>query len=356
MITSEIETLARDTLEKFEVPGIAVLAARGDAPVESLYIGTDAAGVPVGAGSFFIIASLTKLATALCVLRLADEGALAPDDPLGKYFPEAASAREGVTLRTLLCHISGLPQDLSDGGTLYGTPVTWDDIQRECLRVKLERTPRTRVVYGNVGYGLLAMVAERAAQARFRDVLQRLVLKPLGIEGYLGDEPPRAPVRIADVRSRHAGTEIEPYNSRYYRSLALPWSQLVTTPAGALQLVRAYAGNPRNFLSDTLRQQAVTSQTDDLPGGYGGHFDYAKCAWGLGADIKGDKKPHWTPQGASPRTFGHAGASGCIVWHDPEADVSWGIFGTRTAENAWLVRGGPKIGAAILDGMNNTND
>lgn len=349
MENNSIASLARDTLENFEMSGIAVLAARADAAPDALYIGTDAAGAPVGASSLFIVASITKLATALCILRLADAGALTLDDALAKYVPDAAAAREGVTLRALLCHMAGLPQDIPNGGELYGAPLTWNDIARECLRVELERAPRTRVVYGNVGYGLLAIAVELVTQDNFEAVLQKLVLRPLGIEGYLGVEPPRAPMKIADVRSRHAGTNIEPYNSRYYRSLALPWSQLVTTAEGALKLARAYAGLPRAFLSDALRYKAVQNQTGDLPGGYGGRFEYEKCAWGLGVDLKGDKKPHWTPPNASPRTFGHAGASGCVVWHDPDANVSWGIFGTRTADNAWLVRGAPKIAAKILE-------
>ncbi len=351
MITPRVETLARETIEKFEMRGIAILAARGDGAVESLYIGTDAAGAPFGADSFFIVASLTKLATALCVLRLTDAGAMALDDPLAKYLPDAASARAGVTLRALLCHTAGMPPDLPNGDALYGKPLTWQAIARECLRVELERAPRTRVVYGNIGFGLLALAVERVTHNDFAATLRQLVLQPLGIEGYLGDEPPRAPMKIADVRSRYANTAYEPFNSRYYRALALPWSQLVTTPQDALKLVRAYAGLPRDFLSDALRHEAVQNQTDDLPGGYGGVFEYEKCAWGLGVDIKGAKKPHWTPPSASPRTFGHAGASGCVVWHDPDAKVTWSIFGARTADNGWLVREGPKIGAALLDAV-----
>jgi CubicO group peptidase (beta-lactamase class C family) len=157
-------------------------------------------------------------------------------------------------------------------------------------------------------------------------------------------------MRIADVRSHHAGTVLEPYNSRYYQSLGLPWSGLLTTPAGALRLVRAFAGTPAGYLSAALRLEATSNQTDDLPGGYGGRFDYPRAPWGLGVDLRGDKKPHWTPPRASPQTFGHAGASGCVAWHDPVANVTWAILGTRTADNAWLVREAPRIGQAILDG------
>ena len=352
---SEIETIARETKQKFEVPGLAILYQRGDAEIQSLFLGTDAVGKPVTRDSLFIVASITKLATALSVLRLVDANQIALDDELEKFLPDARAAQHGVTVRTLLCHISGLPMDLPNEHELYGVAKSWDEIQNECLNVQLERAPRTRVVYGNVGYGLLARIVERVTQKTFLDALRALVLQPLNIEGSLGDEPPRAVMTLADVRSRHVGTDIEPYNSRYYRALGLPWSGLITNADGALKLVRAFArfagrnNEPRDFLSDALRHEATQNQTDSLPGGYGGRFDYPVAWWGLGVDLRGDKKPHWTPTNASPYTFGHAGASGCVAWHDPEKNVSWAILGTRTADNAWLVRGAAKIGTAMLE-------
>jgi beta-lactamase class C len=336
-------------LEKFEVPGIAVLAATGSAEADVLITGTDAVGAPLTRSSLFNLASVTKLATALCVLRLADRSELQLDDPLAQVLPEARAAQPGVTVRSLLCHTSGLPLDIPNGDQLYGKAMTWDTLARECLNVELERPPGTRVVYGNVGFGLLALVVERVTRRRFFTVLTQEVLTPLGIEGYLGAEPPRPPVVIADVRSRHAGTDLEPYNSAYFRGLGLPWSGLVTTPEGALNLVRAFAGVPAGYLTEPTRREATENQTDDLPGGYGAQFDYRLAPWGLGVDLRGAKSPHWTPDNASPRTFGHAGASGCVVWHDPEVNVSWAILGARTADNAWLVRAGPRIGKAILN-------
>lgn len=349
MLSSEIQTTAREVMSKFEVPGLVLLARRGDGEIEAFVEGSDAAGSPVTRESLFIVASITKLATALTVLRLIDLAVLALDDSLAKYLPEAKAAQDGVTLRRLLCHTAGLPQDLPNEHELYGTPMVWSEIGQECLQVELERPPQTRVVYGNVGYGLLALVVEHVTNKTFLSALDELVLEPLGMVGYLGDEPPVEPVRIEGVRSRHIGTEIEPYNSRYYRMLGLPWSGLITDADGALKLVAAYAGAPHGFLSEGLRQDAITSQTNDLPGGYGGRFDYPHCPWGLGVDLRGDKLPHWTPQNASPRTFGHAGASGCVAWHDPDKQISWVILGTRTADNAWLVRGAPGIAGKILE-------
>jgi CubicO group peptidase (beta-lactamase class C family) len=208
--------------------------------------------------------------------------------------------------------------------------------------------PRTRVVYGNVGYGLLALVVERVTNMSFSHALRELVLDPLGIEAYLGDALPREPMKLLGVRSRHVGTPLEPYNSSYYLSLGLPWSGLITTPLGVLKLVNAFAGYS-GLLSPSIRVLATENQTDSLAGGYGAAFDYPLCPWGLGVDLRGAKKPHWTPSNASARTFGHAGATGCVAWHDPDKNISWAILGTRTADNAWLVRGAPKIAQQLLE-------
>lgn len=348
MVPTEIQRITCEVMSKFDVPGIALLMRRGDGEIEMFVEGTDATGKAITRASLFIVASITKLATALTVLRLIDLGVLGLDDALGEYLPKAKAVHEGVTLRTLLCHTAGLPRDLPNEHELYGTPMVWSDIGSECLRVGLEIPPRTRVMYGNVGYGLLALVVEYMTGKSFLGALRELVLDPLEIEGYLGDEPPIEPVKIKGVQSSHVGTDLEPYNSRYYRLLGLPWSGLITNADGALKLARAYAGETPGFLSATLRQKATADQTNGLPGGYGGRFDYPHCPWGLGVDLRGDKRPHWTPKNASQRTFGHAGASGVVVWHDPDKNVSWAIFGTRTADNAWLVRGAPEIAEKIL--------
>ena len=44
--------------------------------------------------------------------------------------------------------------------------------------------------------------------------------------------------------------------------------------------------------------------------------------WGLGVELRDEKRPHWTGSQNSPRTFGHYGSSGTFIWVDPEADVA----------------------------------
>src|SRR5207244_181967 len=103
---------------------------------------------------------------------------------------------------------------------------------------------------------------------------------------------PRPAARPRDVRGRVAGTEIEPFNSAFWRSLAMPWAGLITTAEGALGLVRAFTGD---FLRPGTRARATGDQTGGLDGGFGGPLLWRPSPWGLGPELRGRKRPHWAP-------------------------------------------------------------
>jgi len=69
---------------------------------------------------------------------------------------------------------------------------------------------------------LLAIAVERVTGHPFARAIDELVLQPLGVEGYLGAEPPRPPARIGGDLGEHIGTDLEPFNSAFWRSLAFP--------------------------------------------------------------------------------------------------------------------------------------
>ena len=54
---------------------------------------------------------MTKQFTAAAILRLVEEGVLALDDPLERFFPEAPDDKAHITLHQLLTHSSGLSDD-----------------------------------------------------------------------------------------------------------------------------------------------------------------------------------------------------------------------------------------------------
>ncbi len=337
-------------MKSSQIPGMIVAATYGDHDPLYLVVGTDADERPIDRESLFPVASLTKLATALSILRLVDQQRIALDDELFHYVPEAIAAQPDVTIRRLLCHISGLPPDVSPELAPYTPELDWPTLADACLQTPLETLPDERVEYSNAGYGLLALVVERIVGRPFNQALGELVLEPLGIEAYLHDEPPRPPGRLTGQRGRHVGTELEAYNSRFWRSLGLPWSGLVTTVDGALTLVRAFHDTPHDFLQPATRAEATRNQVGELSCNLFGIIPWAHCQWGLGPELRDSKDPHWAPPESSPLSFGHAGQSGCLAWADPQAEVAWAMVGTRTADSGWLLRRGPAVGAAILHG------
>ena len=273
-------------------------------------------------------------------------GALALDAPLARYLPDAAASRPGVTPRRLLSHSAGLPVDLAPGAAPYEHGLSWADLARACLATPLAAAPGERVCYSNVGYGLLAIVVERLAGRPFPLALRELVLVPLGVEGFLGEEPPRPPARLGGRLGEHAGSDREPFNSAFWRGLALPWAGLIITAAGALTLVRAFGGAPAGFLPPELLAEATADQTDGVGGGTPGFLEWPRCPWGLGPELRGAKRPFYLPDAASPAAYGHVGASGSLAFADPEAGVAWAMLAPRTLPGWWLRW--PAIGAAIL--------
>ncbi len=339
------QTLAK-ILDPLRVPGVVVAAAHAEQQPFFFVYGSDADGVALRIDSCFPVASITKLATALAVLRLVDRGEITIESPLTNYLPEAL----GLTVESVLCHTSGLALDLSATEAPYARGLDWATLKQACLAATPEAAPGTRVQYSNIGYGLLAALVEAQTGLGFADALQQLVLVPLGIQGYLGQDPPQTAVQLADVRGPHAHTDIEPFNSSFWRSLAMPWAGLVTNAAGALALVQAFLGYPVGFLQPETCILAISDHTNGLPGGFAPPMFWPHSAWGLGPELRGEKQPHWLPLGM-PHAFGHSGASGCLAWADPTTQVAWVILGTRTAGSGWLLRRGPALCEAVLQSI-----
>src|SRR5215210_5880542 len=176
LISQNVRNAVGEVLRAARVPGMVLAVARGQAPVDVVAIGDDALGHPLARDTLFPVASITKLATALAVLRLAEQGALTLDDQLSEHLPEAVAAQHGVTIRALLCHTAGLPIDVADALAPHAPGLDWPHLRAACLETPLEAPPGARVQYDNVGYGLLAAVVERHTERDFADALRDLVL------------------------------------------------------------------------------------------------------------------------------------------------------------------------------------
>jgi D-alanyl-D-alanine carboxypeptidase len=132
----------------------------------------------------FLIGSVSKTFVAAVVLQLIGEGALALDEEVG-------SIAEGVALRQLLNHTSGLPDYYADFDSLIA-PYRADRGYKPNLtpRGALELVharprlfpPGAGWEYSGGNYLALGLIVEEATGTTLREELKRRIAEPLGLE------------------------------------------------------------------------------------------------------------------------------------------------------------------------------
>jgi len=127
------------------------------------------------------IASLSKGFTAMAIMMLAEQGKLTYDDPITKYLPELANFSNGITIRHLLTHTSGIP-DVGDLG-IDDPNLTNAKALKTLAELKSNfREPGRKYQYSNTGYLMLATIVERVTEKKFSVFLSEKILDPLGMK------------------------------------------------------------------------------------------------------------------------------------------------------------------------------
>lgn len=170
-------------LEKAESHGfhgtISILGRDGKAIFEGAY-GTadDASGDPFASATAVDLGSIGKSFTAAAILLLEEDGALSVDDRLGDIFPNAPADKADITLHQLLTHTAGLPDELGEADE----KLTRDEMVQQILAADLLFTPGERFEYSDIGYALLAAVADHTAGKGFRDFVRARIFEPANLE------------------------------------------------------------------------------------------------------------------------------------------------------------------------------
>jgi CubicO group peptidase (beta-lactamase class C family) len=130
------------------------------------------------------IASVTKSFTAMAVLILRDEGKLALEDKLSKFFSGLPSFADSITVHQMLVHTSGLitygnsvPKDLSRPMNDY------DVLEIVKKQDSTNFKPGTKFRYSNTAYVLLGLIVEKVSGMGFDAFLNSKVFKPLKMSG-----------------------------------------------------------------------------------------------------------------------------------------------------------------------------
>lgn len=140
--------------------------------------------------SLFRIASMTKSFTAMAVLQLRDEGKLRLDDPISAYIPQTknfidlADDAPPITVRHLLTHSAGFPEDNPWGDRQL------QDSNDELMRLikqglSFSNVPGISYEYSNLGFTLLGYIVSKVSGKPYRQYISETILRPLGMDHTL---------------------------------------------------------------------------------------------------------------------------------------------------------------------------
>lgn len=143
--------------------------------------------IPVNSETVFRIASMTKSFTAMAILQLRDAGKLSLDQPAYTYYPllknikyPAADAPH-ITVRDLLTHSAGFPEDNPWGDRQLAKN---DQQLVELLQQQLSfsTTPQTSYEYSNLGFAILGKIISNVSGTPYQAYIQQHIWLPLGMK------------------------------------------------------------------------------------------------------------------------------------------------------------------------------
>jgi len=296
------------------------------------------------------IYSATKGVTAVCAMRLMDQGRLDPDKPVAAYWPEfRGHGKEVITVRMLLNHTAGMVglRKQLPGRALYNWPV----ITAAYAEEPPWWTPGQKHGYHAISFGwLLGQVIRNITGMSVGKYLRQEITGPLGLDLHIGLSPAehhrcatmimlRLRPSIHKDALRFAGallgnitgptaraftnpaSIITGVNSPAWRSAEIPSANGQSTAAAlaALYGILATGGgqNGRQILSQngvdqcSRREVAGRDAVLQLPTRFGPGFMLNQ------ENSSGNFGP-------GRRSFGHPGAGGALGFADPDARLGFG--------------------------------
>jgi len=168
-LPDRVEAYLRKKMGERHIPGLQVAvvqhekivftAAYGSADIEH--------SVAVTKQTLFSIASMTKAFTGVAIMQLVEEGRVDLDAPVSHYLSDLPTAWQGVTIRQLLTHVSGIPDivDPSSGKIVGdGSPQTF---LAKASSLPMDFATGDRFNYNQTNYLLLGRVIEKLSGKSF---------------------------------------------------------------------------------------------------------------------------------------------------------------------------------------------
>ena len=179
---TSLDPIVNDAIAQRQIPGAVVIIGHDGQVVYRKAYGHRAL-VPqredMTLDTVFDCASLTKVvATTTATMQLWEQGRFRMSDPVAKYLPEfAQNGKQDITIRQLLVHYSGLPEDLDLVKKWEGQ----DTAHRMAFEVTPDRPPGASFVYSDINFIVLGALVERLSGEPLNEYAAKHVFAPLGM-------------------------------------------------------------------------------------------------------------------------------------------------------------------------------
>lgn len=179
----KIDEVVQELMRVQSIPGAAVTVLENGKPVYTQTYGTSNLELktPVLPGSIFQSGSVGKMFTSAALMLLAQDGKIKLDDPISPYFPEAKGMWDGITIRQVMMHRSGIP----DYENMTTIDIQQDYSDEKLISLlsadKLDFNPGTQYRYSNSGYVALGVLIKRVSGEFYGDFLRKRVFEPCGM-------------------------------------------------------------------------------------------------------------------------------------------------------------------------------
>ena len=309
-----VDPIINDAIAQQQIPGAVLIVGHNGQVVYRKAYGSRAI-LPrreaMTLDTIFDCASLTKvIATTTALMQLWEQGKFRTTDPVAKYLPEfAQNGKQDITIRQLLVHYSGLPEDLDLVNKWEGKEVAY----RMAFAVAPDRPPGSAFVYSDVNFIVLGALVERLSGETLDEYAAKHIFEPLGMKDTRFLPPASWLPRIApteeDEDHRLLRGVVHDPTARRMGGVA-GHAGMFSTADDLATFAQALLDGGRGVLtSATIAKMTAPQQPVN-----------GTAVRGFGWDID---SPFSTNRGEllPVGSFGHTGFTGTSLWIDPTTDT-----------------------------------
>ncbi len=199
----DLTAFIQKEMDKDNVKGLSLALVDGDKVVwkEGFGMADEKNHIPATAGTLYRVDSISKILTAMEIMRLAGKGRIGLDEPIEEALPGFSihsrfKGSKDITVRSLLAHHSEPPGRLSSGH-VGGKSRIPRPTGRGPETGLPGGAPQSFYKYSDLDYSLLGRIIELKEHRSFTEAMRDNLFKPLGMDSSTFDLSPVIRERMA---------------------------------------------------------------------------------------------------------------------------------------------------------------